>query len=213
MVKSVALELTTRCRLACPKCERTIMRETEGLKNHDLPLSIVEMYAKSNIDKFIISGSYGDPIYHPKFLEAIKLLKDHNKIVWISTNGSGKTTEWWRMLFSMLKVEDQISFAIDGYKETVGGYRVNFTEDDFNQAIEVLEIGSKEYDVRIRWQFIPFSFNEHQIEQARELAHSKNIHFMLKKSVRWDGLDDPMMPKDKNLVAKYYLDNHEFIDQ
>lgn len=213
MVKTATVELTTRCRLQCPKCERTIMMKKEKLPNYDISDDIIDYYCQSKFDKILLSGSYGDPIYHPKFLEIVKKLKDAKKMIWISTNGSGKTTEWWRSLFSMLDIDDQISFAIDGYKETVGGYRVNFTESDFDQLIDVLEIGSKEYDVRVRWQFIPFSFNEHQLEQARDLAHSKNIHFMIKKSVRWDGLDDPMMPKNRELVAKFYLDNHEYIDQ
>lgn len=212
MVKTAALELTTRCRLECPKCERTLMKKKEKLANVDMTMELVDFYCASAFDKIILSGSYGDPIYHPNFLEVVKRLKAAGKVIWISTNGSGKSKEFFRELFTMLDIDDQVSFAVDGYYGSAGGYRVNFTESDFEQVIEILEMGSKEFDVRVRWQYIPFSFNEQDIEKARDLAHSKNIHFMVKKSTRWDGPDDPMMPKDKSLVGQFYLDHHEFID-
>ena len=45
-------------------------------------------------------------------------------------------------------------------------------------------LGSKS-NHHIRWQFIPFQHNEHQIERAKAIARKHNITFMLLKSNRW----------------------------
>ena len=48
---------------------------------------------------------------------------------------------------------------------------------------------------------IPMRFNEHQIEDAKNLAKELGIIFSIKKSYRWDDINDPMLPKDLSLIA------------
>ena len=61
---------------------------------------------------------------------------------------------------------------------------------------------------KVVWQWIPFSFNEHQIPEARLIAKRYNIQFLIFKSERWDK-DDPMKPSNKEL----YIENESFLDK
>ena len=172
------------------------------LKRQDLSIEACKIYAESFYESFMFCGTYGDPIYHPQFLDIVKLFKDNNKIIKTHTNGSGKTLDWWKTFFSMLKERDEVVFSVDGLRDTAGLYRVNMTPEDHDQIIEVMKI-TKNYKFRSRWVFIPFKTNEHQLEEARNLADNIGITFEIKKSSRWDGPSDPYLPTDRSLISSY----------
>ena len=207
--KTVHLEITNRCRLSCSKCNRTYLlnnRDPNFKPSNDIDLKIIEKYTNSNFTRFLLCGTRGDPIYHPKFLEITKTLKLKDKKLHIHTNGSGKKLEWWRSLFNVLDSNDIIWFAIDGMADTCHNYRVNFTSEDFHQAMDIMKIARHEYGLNPIWVFIPFSFNEHQIEDAKNLAYELNIMFCLRKSARWFEKKDPLLPEDRNLISKQTQD-------
>ena len=53
----------------------------------------------------------------------------------------------------------------------------------------------------VKWQYLIFSYNENNIEEARQLAKDNNLILELQKSSRfWEG--DPLMPKNK----EYYIE-------
>ena len=120
MKNSIHIELTNRCRISCPKCIRTMLVKKGELKRQDLSLEACKKYADSFYESFMFCGTYGDPIYHPQFLEIVKLFKDKNKVIKIHTNGSGKSFEWWETFFSMLKERDEVIFSVDGLRDTAG---------------------------------------------------------------------------------------------
>ena len=202
MKNSIHIELTNRCRISCPKCIRTILVKKGELKRQDLSIEACKKYADSFYESFMFCGTYGDPIYHPQFLDIVKLFKDKNKVVKIHTNGSGKTFEWWEKFFSMIKERDEVIFSVDGLRDTAGLYRVNMSPEDHDQIIEVMKMTTK-YKFRARWVFIPFKTNEHQISEAIKMADEIGITFELKKSSRWDGPHDPYLPIDKSLISSY----------
>ena len=45
--------------------------------------------------KLVLCGNYGDPIYHPDFINFVKQLKARGAVLSITTNGSYKTQDWW----------------------------------------------------------------------------------------------------------------------
>ena len=52
----------------------------------------------------------------------------------------------------------------------------------------------------VRWQFIVFDFNEHQIEEAKKIAHEHGITFVLTISNRkQNGFSSPQKYKEKYL--------------
>ena len=62
-------------------------------------------------------------------------------------------------------------------------YRTNQdSEFLFDTMIKLKELGAN-----VEWQFIIFSFNEHQIEDAKKFCKDKKIKLLFKKSSRFAG--------------------------
>ena len=153
----------------------------------------------------------GDAIYNPHLIDIVKYLKENSKStegqeIWLHTNGSGKTEEWWREYFSLLDPErDRVIFGVDGLKDTAHLYRKYHRFDD---SITAMKIGA-EYKMRLNeWQFIVFKHNEHQVDEARQMAKDIGIRFFIIKSERWTfddkgQLNDPMMPSNKWLPKAF----------
>lgn len=183
------IELTSRCRLACPNCERT--RYKGEYKIRDLPLELVfRLVANPKFRKIMLSGTLGDPIYHPYFLEVVEKIKQSGKELRIATNGSGKKLKWWERIFNLLDSRDTVCFGLDGLQDTAHLYRVN---TNFLQVFEAMKLGAAINRGGIEWQFIPFSFNQHQIEEAKQLAKKFGIKFTIIKSSRFRP-NDPLLP-------------------
>jgi len=49
------------------------------------------------------------------------------------------------------------------------------------------------------WQYIIFSYNENNIEQAKKIADENQVMFMTLQSARWKDKNDSLIPKNKNL--------------
>lgn len=199
-IKQISLEITNRCRLACSKCNRTILGKDMKIKDICLE-DIIKIAESKKYNYVFFGGTYGDCIYHPQFYEIVKILKKTNHMLEIHTNGSGKSIEWWKNIFELLESNDKINIAMDGYKETSGNYRTNFKQKDFEKNIEILKI-ARQYNINSIWTFIPFSFNEHQIIDAGLLAIENDITFCIKKSARWHSEKDPLIPKNKKLISE-----------
>lgn len=198
-MKKLTVEITSRCRLRCSKCARTLIGKS--LKIYDMPVEDVRTVARTCKHEIIgLTGNVGDAIYHPKFFEVIDSIKKAGKLFELNTNGSGKDVEFWRKLFFMMDRDDRVVFSMDGLRDTCGEYRVGFKPDDFDGVIEAMKIGVA-LGKKIVWHFIPFKHNEGQIRQAAELAISIGVPFYLKMSNRWTGPDDPLMPVNKKLIS------------
>lgn len=197
------IELSTRCRLSCTKCIRTRLNEKKELKIFDFPVEQFRKICESKkYRRMFFGGTYGDCIYHPDFYELVKIAKENNVEIEIHTNGSGKSLDWWKKILMLMTPRDTLNIAMDGFKETVGIYRVNFTEKDFDKNIEVFKL-ARMRNIGCVWTFIPMRFNEHQIEDAKRLAKEIGISFILKKSERWWSAKDPLIPKNLDLIAKH----------
>ena len=48
-----------------------------------------------------------------------------------------------------------------------------------------------------RWQYIIFSYNEHNVEKAKQMAQKDGVEFLILQSSRWIREDDPLMPSEK----------------
>jgi hypothetical protein len=46
----------------------------------------------------------------------------------------------------------------------------------------------------VYWQYIVFSYNENDIEEAEKMAIDNGITFMMTESSRWLSKDDPLRP-------------------
>lgn len=173
-LRTLHIELTSRCQASCPMCARNYHG---GQANENLPVGeisldefklIVNQTVLSQIDYIYFCGNYGDPIMSNDLISIIQYCKDSKEDIQIGvhTNGSARTTEWWKELASVLPKNHSVHFALDGLEDTHHLYRVG---TDFNKIIEnaksFISNGGK-----AEWTYLSFKHNEHQIETAREMA-------------------------------------------
>ena len=74
---SLHVEPTSRCTLACSRCERTVFLDKFRKKNFsidDLNIAALENFIDISIDQINLCGNLGDPIYHREFIKLIKML-------------------------------------------------------------------------------------------------------------------------------------------
>ena len=81
-------------------------------------------------------------------------------------------------------------WGIDGLEDTSNKHRVN---QDWNEITTQMRRAAT-YKAWSTWQFIPMSFNEHQIEEAKQLAKDWDVIFYLKPSDRFVSENDPNRP-------------------
>ena len=210
-VNDLHVELTSRCTLACPRCERTVGPGQFVLG--DLPVELVRR--ELTVERFPgityvnLCGNYGDPIYHPRFHDVLRHFKEQGWKVRIETNGSYRTAAWWATTASILQRRDILTFSIDGLADTNAIYRVNARWPDIMAAVAAMR-----GRVWLIWKMIVFRYNQHQLEEARALAADLGFdEFRLIRSnrfgKRWFGADgkDPLEPdadwiSDRRTVAR-----------
>jgi organic radical activating enzyme len=83
----------------------------------------------------ILSGNYGDPIYHPEFIDLVQQLKQRGARLEITTNGSHRKPEWWQELATYFTTQDTITFSIDGTPNNFTQYRENADWESINLAV------------------------------------------------------------------------------
>ena len=121
-------------------------------------------------------------------------------MLFISTNGSAKTEKFWIQIGDILTEQDQVIFGIDGLEDTSKIYRIN---QKWNQVMTGVKsiVKSK---AKCVWQFIPFNFNQHQIDEAKTLSKTLGVDkFKLLKSHRW--LDDSINFKPSDNFIKTFI--------
>ena len=194
-VRGFHLELTNKCMLKCSACARTTFINKFGIEkwqNNDLNLDHLKKFLDIDLTdlKFNLCGNLGDPIYYPQLFELLSWLKSKSAIISLVTNGSYKKHEWWTELVSILDSRDTIVFSVDGTPENFINYRVNADWKSIELGMRV----AADSQVNTVWKYIPFSFNEHTIEQARSVAYELGIDsFNISPSDRWQE-NDPLKP-------------------
>jgi MoaA/NifB/PqqE/SkfB family radical SAM enzyme len=175
-LKTLHIELTSRCQASCPMCARNYHG---GQKNTNLPLDeisledfkkIVDAEVFDQIGYIYFCGNYGDPIMSTDLIDIIEYCKTMKPSIniGIHTNGSARTKDWWQKLAEALPEEHCVHFAIDGLADTHHLYRIG---TDFDKIIEnaktFISNGGK-----AEWVYLSFKHNEHQINEAKELART-----------------------------------------
>ena len=189
----INLDITHRCTLQCQRCNRAIFA-ARGQKVPGEDMTMENF--KKVIDYFeevYFCGQISDPIFHPQFIEFLKLLKGRKTV--IHTAASHKKEEWYRKAFEA-NTDAYWTFGIDGLPKDSHKYRIN---QDGEHLFKMACMAAKIVD-KVKWQYIVFNYNEINIEEARQMAKDNNLIFEVQKSSRfWEG--DHLMPKNK----KYYI--------
>jgi MoaA/NifB/PqqE/SkfB family radical SAM enzyme len=178
--KNLHIGLTNRCRLLCPECPRN---EPGAKYIHSMfdmePDQFKKFLETCEPETILFCGNWGDPIYAKNFIELVEdiKLKFPKCKIFIHTNGSGKSVQWWERLMSVLNENDNLIFSIDGLPHNYNLYRINSHWDDVKTAIDTCISTKKKLNksTKIIWKYLAFSYNQDDIIEAYKL--SKEIGF------------------------------------
>ena len=198
------IEPTNICTLKCAGCARTrfIKQWPQHWHNHSINIDHLMQFLDCDLagKTITLCGNYGDPIYHPDFLELVTQLKKKLCRIHIVTNGSYRTADWWQQLVSVLDASDLVIFSVDGLPKNFRQYRENADWPSIERAMKICAAST----VATEWKFIVFSFNQHDIPAAQQLSQSLGIgSFRVEKSERFDQETEHLKPSIDFLGARY----------
>jgi MoaA/NifB/PqqE/SkfB family radical SAM enzyme len=203
-VKGIHLEPTNICVLKCPGCARTrfVDQWPQHWRNHSLDRTDLMKFLDIDLTgiSVVMCGNLGDPIYHPDLVGMVRDFKERGATVAITTNGGYRKKSWWEELTNELTSDDTVIFSIDGLPENFTQYRINGDWETTHQAIKVCV----DSPCRTVWKYIPFSFNENNIEQAQQLSKDLGMdEFQIILSDRFDEITMHFKPNE-NLIGKQW---------
>ena len=202
-LSSPNMDLSHRCILRCPQCLR---QKVEGLprikRSFDIGKPEFRKILNYYENQITFCGQISDPIYHPDFLAFLEMMNGLGKGLRVATNGTNDKSgnmddKWWEKAYSYGLGENSWVFGVDGLDEKSQLYRIG---SNFKQVWETMKMGVQAGHP-IVWQFIIFGYNEHEIEQAKEIAHKEGITLLLIKTNR--GFDPRSRTLRKNVQKQY----------
>ena len=194
-INHLHIELTNRCNAACPMCMR--FHQSSPLLRPDLELGEISLqqfktWFKPELIKqqsvILFCGVHGDPCIAHDTLEIVEYIIESSPetVIMFNTNGGMRNAEWWAKLGTLLKdnPNSSVTFSIDGLEDTNHIYRRNVKWYKLMTNVKsFISAGGRAY-----WDYLIFKHNEHQIEEARELAKDLGfVWFLPKKAL---GVDD-----------------------
>jgi len=207
-IEELHVEITNKCNAACPMCDRNIYGGVDrpGRGQTEWSTSDIRSVFKDlpNLKFVYFCGTHGEPLAAKNIFEAIKAAKDTGAKVEMFTNGSLKTEVWWEKLLGVLDKGDRITFGVDGI-ETNHLYRQN---TDINKILKNMQMCC-DADIDVRWDFLVFKHNEHEMEYCKKLAKDMGVkHFRFRRTARFDRfMKFPVL--DKNFDVTHYLEPPE----
>lgn len=197
-IKTVHLEITSRCQASCPMCVRNIQGgiDSPNLKLSEITLSNFKEWFPTTfikqLDRLYMCGNTGDPIVAGDTLEIFKYLKETNPAIDLSmnTNGSARNQRWWRDLAT---IGVKVIFGIDGLSTTHHLYRIG---TDYHQILRnadaFIQAGGE-----AEWHMLVFQHNEHEIDACRSTSEQMGFKkFVSKNTSRFQSDDLKVLNKD-----------------
>jgi len=189
-IREVHLEVTQRCQAACPMCDRNMNGGADNphISNAELSLDDCKKIFKPEFIKQLstmyMCGNLGDPVIARDTLEIFKYFREHNSSMWLSmnTNAGARDEDWWTELAYVFGRKGAVIFSVDGLEDTNHLYRQGVNWNNIvRSAKSFIAAGG-----RARWDFLVFEHNEHQVDQAEQLATEYGFErFQKKKSGRF----------------------------
>jgi len=203
-IEHIHMEISSKCTLKCPRCPRTEL--APKILNNEISLDkFTNSFNKEILQKIKVltfEGDFGDPIYASSLTSICKYIRKNSNVqIRITTNGSYKKHNWWRMLGHTLNEHDVVTFSIDGWdQESNQKYRVN---SDFDSIILGAKTLRQYSNCIMIWKSIYFKFNENDFYKMESLA--KELKFDIFETIQSTKFDnqylingiDPLKPVNK----------------
>jgi len=186
-IKSVHIEPTQGCNAACPQCDRNINGGKDNPYLHNAMLSSTDYYEMfprhfvEQLDSMYMCGNLGDPCVSNYAIEGFRSFRNANPKIWLgmNTNGGARPDYFWEDLADCGVV---VTFSIDGLEDTNHLYRQKVKWERVMENVRAFI----DWGGRAKWDFIVFKHNEHQVEEARQLAMDMGFEkFQVKKTGRF----------------------------
>ena len=194
--RSLNIDITHRCALDCPRCQRWGNYRQHGKKVPGIDISMSQMKKVISFYKDInFCGQYSDPVHHPKFIQILKLLLDNDITCAVHNASSAKSKEWYIKAFKA-NPKARWVFGIDGLPNESHKYRIN---QDGEKLFDIMIEAKKYLTTKPKWQYIIFRYNENHIEQAKQMAVDNDIPIIIVNSSRWWSDNDIYRPTNPEL--------------
>ena len=174
--------------------------------------------------KYINLFKWGEPFLNPDIFKMITYAKDQNIKVYINSNFSLKRNADFFTEIAMSGLDDLI-LSIDGAScQSYSRYRSSGNFDLIISNIKCLIHAKrllKRSTPKITWKLIINKFNEHEIIQAKRMAHDLGVNFETSKINLGDDLPDirfndsieqqkeRWLPKNIKYVLNYYAGQYK----
>lgn len=192
--RSLNIDLSHRCSLECPRCQRQRTWRDQGIRVPGRDLTLSEIDKLSNFfNDFVFCGQLSDPIHHPQFDKILEMLAKKRVNCRVHNASSFKPIDFFIKCFKIHPAARWI-FGIDGLPEESHKYRIN---QDGEKLFKVMLEAKKYLSFTPTWQMIVFSYNEKSIEKCKKMAADHGLGFLLTQSSRWVSDDDPYKPSRK----------------
>lgn len=215
---SIAIEPTTSCNLRCPECPsglRSFTRLTGMLEQHLFERSIEQMKAHLIYLTFYFQG---EPYLHRQFLDMVRYASDRR--IYTATSTNAHYLDDRQAEATVRSGLDRLIISVDGTtQETYQNYRVGGSLDKVlagtrNMVKWKRELKSK--TPHLIFQFLVVGPNEHQIDEAKQLAKDIGVNEIQFKTAQiydyQNGSD--LIPENpqysryrKNALGKFELKN------
>ena len=169
----VRLEPTGICNLRCPRCATGLgidPRPKGFLSMEALDRVIDQVEGHAMVVRF---DGLGEPLLHPRIVEAVRRLKAAGMGVVISTHFNNLPREGIDALVE--SGLDRLMIAVDGStQETYERYRRGGELERVLHNMEALRQAKKKVGARkplVDLQFLDWGYNHHQIDDMRSMAH------------------------------------------
>lgn len=198
--RSIRLEASSFCQLRCPSCPTTqgLIAENVGsgfLRFEDFRRLLDEAPTLDHIEL----SNYGEIFLNPEIYWIIRLA-DARGVKLTANNGVNLNNVKEDVLEALVQYRFHgMTCSIDGASnETYQQYRVRGDYDRVIENIEAINRCKKKYHSPypyLKWQFVVFGHNEHEIETARVKAAELDMEFYTKLS--WDETISPVRDAEK----------------
>ena len=191
----VMLEASAHCQLKCPSCPTTDGSSAAGIAKGTLhPIQFQQLLADNPWIRQVELANYGEMFLNPRLIEILALAQER-KVDLMAETGVNLNHAHEDVLEALVKYKlRKMTVSIDG--ASAGTYAVYRKGGDFDRVLtNIRAINAYKHKYAsaypmLTWQFIVFGHNEHEIEQARQLAKSLGMAFRLK--LTWDDDFSPL---------------------
>jgi MoaA/NifB/PqqE/SkfB family radical SAM enzyme len=199
----IRIEASSACQLRCPSCPTTTGHALAAIGSGFLKFDdFRKLLESAPAVRRVELSNYGEAFLNPQLLQILEYAQQKDVAISFD-NGANLNNAKEEVLEGLVKYRVRVmTCSIDGAAaESYRKYRVRGDFDTVIRNIETINSYKRHYQSelpRLRWQFVVFGHNEHEIPRAREMAAELGMEFRAKLS--WDAEFSPI--RDREFVRE-----------